>query len=150
MIRKITVSESKLVSLFKISERTVRELYSEARIRPGTYDFREVIELYISRQTLTNIDLEIKEIDKKTKILKLEILEGKYHKVEDVTKAVTDMLANFKSKMTSLPVKLSGEILDVKDRLGIEKILRDGINEALLELTEYKVNLEDEDEEDYS
>ena len=150
MIRKITVSESKLVSLFKISERTVRELYSEARIRPGTYDFREVIELYISRQTLTNIDLEIKEIDKKTKILKLEILEEKYHKVEDVTKAVTDMLANFKSKMTSLPVKLSGEILDVKDRLGIEKILRDGINEALLELTEYKVNLEDEDEEDYS
>ncbi|MGL5765805.1 MAG: hypothetical protein ACRCX8_09210, partial [Sarcina sp.] len=63
MIRKITVSESKLVNLFKISERTVRELYSEARIRPGIYDFREVIELYISRQTLTNIDLEIKEID---------------------------------------------------------------------------------------
>lgn len=152
MKRRIIISEKELGRLFKFSERKVRDLFIDARIRAGTYDMRDCLEIFIANQEIKNIDLEIKELDKQTKEFKLQILQGEYHKVEDVTMAVSDMIANFKSKVTSIPTKLSQELIGVDNRLKAEEILRNGINEALLELTEYKIDLDkgaEDEESDY-
>lgn len=150
MKRRIIISEKELSRLFKFSERKVRDLFLDGRIKPGIYDMRYCLEVFINNLDMKNIDMEIKELDRETKEFKLQILQGKYHKVEDVTMAVSDMLANFKSKVTSIPTKLSRELIGVTNRLEIEEILRKGINEALLELTEYKVDIDEvENEESY-
>lgn len=150
MKRRITINEKELSRLFKFSERKVRDLFLDGRIKPGIYDMRYCLEVFINNLDTKNIDMEIKELDRETKEFKLQILQGKYHKVEDVTMAVSEMIANFKSKVTSMPTKLSRELVGVTNRLEIEEILREGINEALLELTEYKVDIEEvEDEESY-
>lgn len=129
-------------------DRTIRSYFSEARVAPGTYDLMECIDIYVEKVSNENSDEEIKDIEKNTKKLKLEILEGKYHKVEDVKRIVLDMLSNFKSKLTVLPIKLGQDLLGEnlitnENRLAIQENVKVCLDEALKELSEYEYKEQD-------
>ena len=52
---------------------------------------------------------------------------------------MTDMFTKFKSKMTAMPTKLAKK-LEGKNRVQIQQILDDEINQALTELAAYNPN----------
>lgn len=115
---KIEVTENQISRLFKISERTIRENYKDAKVSPGVYNLIQVIEIYVSK--VKNLDtkdilLEAEKEYKQSKVdlnkARLKIIEGEYISMEDATEAVSTMLFNFKSKIMSLPKKI---VVDLK------------------------------------
>lgn len=152
MKRNVICKEDHLVNIFQMSERTVRSYFKEAKTESGKYNLVQCMEIYISKNN--DEDKEIKKIDKETKKLKLEILEGKYHKVEDVKRIVLDMLANFKSKISTVPISLSEELLinnyiDDDNILNVQENIKNILDTTLIELSEYEykeINVEDVEE----
>ncbi|MGL4902295.1 MAG: hypothetical protein ACRC3I_04420, partial [Cetobacterium sp.] len=115
---KIEATENQISRLFKISERTIRENYKDAKVSPGVYDLIQVIEIYVSK--VKNLDtkdilLEAEKEYKQSKVdlnkARLKIIEGEYISMEEATEAVSTMLFNFKSKIMSLPKKI---VVDLK------------------------------------
>lgn len=154
-MKTIIAHEKQLVDIFQMAERTIRDNFSSARVSPGKYDLVACIRIYVENKKQDEYDKEIKRIDKETKKLKLEILEGKYHSVESIQSIVLDMLANFKSKICVLPTKLKQDLkaqnlITSKNSLAIQKLLKEKLNETLLELSEYEytdIEKEEDDEE---
>lgn len=68
--------------------------------------------------------------------LKLQVLQGKLHKSEDVERVMTDMFVKFKSKMEAMPAKLARK-LERKSKTEIQELLQVEIISALQELSEY-------------
>lgn len=115
---KIEATENQISRLFKISERTIRENYKDAKVSPGVYDLIQVIEIYVSK--VKNLDtkdilLKAEKEYKQSKVdlnkARLKIIEGEYISMEEATEAVSTMLFNFKSKIMSLPKKI---VVDLK------------------------------------
>ena len=78
--------------------------------------------------------------------IKLELLEGKVHKAEDVERVVTDMLLKMKSKLQAIPSQIAPRI-EGKKKAEIEELLNIEIEKALMELSEY--NADDFRSDDY-
>lgn len=98
---------------------------------------------------IQHIDVErAKHEHLKTKIteIKLELMEGRVHKAEDVERVVTDMLLKMKSKLVAIPSQIAPR-MEGKDKNEIENLLNIEIEKALLELSEY--NAEDFRSDDY-
>ena len=68
--------------------------------------------------------------------IKLQLIKGQVHKAEDVEAVMTDMFTKFRSKMTALPSKLAKK-LEGKQRAEIQRILKEEIDNALVELSNY-------------
>lgn len=151
-MRKIIAQEKQLTEIFKFSERTVRDYFVGARVSPGKYDLVECMKIYVNRWEALEDDKELKRIEKETKLLKLEILENKYHKVEDVQRIVLDMLANFKSKLSVLPIKIGQDFINEnlianEKRLKVQDVLKERLDETLNELAEYEYKENELEEE---
>ena len=96
-----------------------------------------------------HIDVErAKHEHLKTKLteIKLELMEGKVHKAEDVERVVTDMLLKMKSKLVAIPSQIAPRI-EGKSKNEVESLLNIEIEKALMELSEY--NAEDFRSDDY-
>lgn len=141
---KIEATENQISRLFKISERTIRANYKEAKIAPGIYDLVQVIEIYVSK--VKNIDGkdELLEEEKKYKASKvalnearLKILEGEYISIQEATDAVSTMLFNFKSKIMSLPKKIANDLKKYKTAEEKEKAIERHLKNAITELKGY-------------
>lgn len=150
--KRIIAQENHLVDFFGIAERTVRSYFAEARVSPGKYNLVQCIKIYIEKIKMSDEEQQLKKIDRDTKKLKLEILENKYHKVEDVQRIVLDMLSNFKSKLTVLPIKLGQDLLsenliENEKRLLVQDYIKKGIEEALNELSKYEYKEQDLEDE---
>lgn len=135
---EVIASENRLSKLFGFSERKVRTYFKEARVQPGMYDLEKVIQIYVENTSGDDEVAEARKVETETKKFKLSILQGEYHRADDIAILVTDMLIRFKQKMTAIPVKTSIELLNKSNRREIEEILRKNISEALEELSEYK------------
>lgn len=138
---KIEATENQISRLFKISERTIRANYKEAKIAPGIYDLVQVIEIFVSK--VKNIDGkdELLEAEKKYKAskvalneAKLKIIEGEYISIEDATEAVSTMLFNFKSKIMSLPKKIVVDLKKCETTGEKEKAIERHLKKALGQL----------------
>lgn len=68
--------------------------------------------------------------------IKLQLIQGKVHKSEDVGRVVTDMLLRFKNKINALPAKMAVS-LDGKTKQEIQEILQEELAAALEELSGY-------------
>lgn len=135
---EVIAKESRMAKIFKMSERSIRDKFKEVRIAPGEYDFIEAVELYVNNNSGKDEALELKRVEKEIKELKLEIMRGEYHYKDDIELLVTDMLVRFKSKIIAIPAKASIQLLNINNRREIENILKEVLNEALTELSEYK------------
>lgn len=143
---EVIATESRMAKIFKMSERSIREKFKEARIAPGQYDFTAAVEMFVDSSSGKDESLELKRVEKETKELKLAIMREEYHHKDDIALLVSDMLIKFKAKLKSIPSKASMDLVNISNRRQIEEKLKDMISEALEELSEYnKLKMEDID-----
>ena len=69
--------------------------------------------------------------------LELDELDGELHRAVDVERIVSQMLVKFRSKILSLPTKLTPSMAETSDKGKINGILTEAVNEALEELSDY-------------
>lgn len=135
---EVLITESRLAKLFQFSERKARDYFKSARTEPGKYDLLQAIEIFVENASGKDEANELKRADKELKEYKLKILKREYHHESDVVRIVSDMNYNLKSKLMVIPSKVSIQLVGKDNQLEIEKILKDTINNALEELTEYE------------
>jgi hypothetical protein len=111
----IEITEKRLVSLFKISERKIRDDFKSVRVGTGKYDLLGCIDIYVENTQGKNDKIELDRVNKELQEFKLGILKKEYYSVEEVDTAVSDMLFNFKSKLLSLPRKLSNKLKNIEE-----------------------------------
>ena len=129
----IEITEKRLVSLFKISERKIRDDFKSARIGTGKYDLLGCIDIYVENTQGKNDKIELDRVNKELQEFKLGILKKEYYSVEEVDTAVSDMIFNFKSKLLMIPRKLTNE-LKITEEKDWEEIIEKMVNGALKEL----------------
>lgn len=155
---QITVPSKTLEALFGVKDRTIRDLADKgivARDSHGKYLFWNSAKGYITALKIANagkvpqkpvdgeeiLDWEEEKaqhekIKRQITEIKLQLIKGQVHKAEDVEAVMTDMFTKFRSKMTALPSKLAKK-LEGKQRAEIQRILKEEIDNALVELSNY-------------
>lgn len=134
-----------------ISERRVRQLRDEkiiAEVRPGLYNLIDTNHRYINHLRKSNPESE-EIIDYNTERAKLVrakriseeydlmLKENKLHSSEDIESVMKDMLVNFKARLMAIPAKLAPVLCNKTDRAEIFRLLKEHIEEALLELSDF-------------
>ena len=141
--RKITVNYEEAAKFLNLSKSTFFRLI-EAGVIPksedGNYILGEVVEAYWRNQfdseglvtaktRLTTAMAELKENE-------LAEQRGELHRASAVVKVWTDNVMNAKTRLLSIPTKISPELVG-QDLLTIKVKLKIAIDEALVELAEY-------------
>ncbi len=142
-----------IAAVLDLSERRVRQLRDEGVIeeqRKGYYDLRPTIHAYLKylrsqisdqnhtsdynteRARLVRAKRERQELD-------LELQRGDAHSTEVVEAIVTDMIIRFKTRMLSIPHKISPALCDMSDANDISDLLTGNIREALEELADFNM-----------
>lgn len=154
--------DTKTVARFlDLTERRVRQLRDEKIIteyRPGLYDLAPTVNAYINylrgqnpnndeainynteRAKLTRVKRESEELD-------LALRKKELHLADDIESLMTDMLINFKSRLMSIPSKLSPILAKKTDKTEIFKIIKASIDDALNELADYNTLFGREEED---
>lgn len=71
--------------------------------------------------------------------------EGELHKAKDVELIVTKMLMNFRSRIMAVPSKLAPRLTKENDTNAIYEILKEAMDDALNELSDYDKLFENRD-----
>lgn len=134
-----------------VSERRVRQLRDEkviAEVRPGLYDLIETNHRYINYLRKRNPESEetidynterakLVRAKRKNEEYELQLKENKLHSSEDIEAVMKDMLVNFKARLMAIPAKLAPVLCKKTDRAEIFRLLKEHIDEALLELSDF-------------
>ena len=140
-----------------VSERRVRQLRDEkviAEVRPGLYDLIDTNHRYINYLRKRNPESEETERAKlvrakrKNEEYELQLKENQLHAAEDIEAVMTDMLVNFKSRLMAIPSKLAPVLCKKTDKAEIFALLKDHIDEALMELSDFKATFGERVKED--
>ena len=152
-VRGLKLYDVKAVARFlDVSERRVRQLRDEkviAEVRPGLYDLIDTNHRYINYlrkrnpESETTIDYnteraKLVRAKRKNEEYELQLKENKLHAAEDIEAVMTDMLVNFKSRLMAIPSKLAPVLSKKTDKTEIFALLKDHIDEALAELSDFK------------
>ena len=145
--------DAKAVARFlDVTERRVRQLRDEKVISeaaPGLYNLQETNRKYINylRKRNPESDENIDYNTERAKLMRakrqneefdLHLKEGRLHEAVEIETVMKDMLVNFKSRMMSIPSKLSPILAKKTDRAEIFKIIKAQVDEALSELSDYE------------
>ena len=145
-----------------VSERRVRQLRDEkviAEVRPGLYDLIDTNHRYINYLRKRNpegdetIDYnteraKLVRAKRKNEEYELQLKENQLHAAEDIEAVMTDMLVNFKSRLMAIPSKLAPVLCKKTDKAEIFALLKDHIDEALMELSDFKTTFGERAKED--
>ncbi len=145
-----------------MTERNVRLLRDKgvlAEYKPGLYDLQTVTVQYINFLRQKNPEAEDKvdynteraklvRAKRESEELELQVRRNELHTTEDIEKALTDMLVNFRTKLLAIPAKLSPIMAKKKDQTEIFKLMKAAVDETLEELSDFdKVCREDRENE---
>ena len=145
--------EAKAVARFlDVSERRVRQLRDEkviAEVRPGLYDLLDTNHRYINYLRKRNPESEevidynterakLVRAKRKNEEYELQLKENQLHAAADIEEIMKNMLVNFKSRLMAIPAKLSPILCKKTDKAEIFKLLKEQIDEALQELSDFK------------
>jgi phage terminase Nu1 subunit (DNA packaging protein) len=174
-IETLTVSSEVMGKLLNVTSRRIRQYAEEGVIEKaarGRYALYPSVQKYIAfLKTKNDID-ELEEdeelnydkekaihemIKRKIAEINLAKIQGQVHESEDVKHVMENMLANFRTKLMTMPSKLA-PILIARDNIPvIQSLIDKEVIEALEELSEYSpemflsdeyISLDDEDEEE--
>ena len=143
-----------LAEIFQVDPRRVRQMVQEGKIpryKNGSYKLIETLQKYHAylekREEEKNINLVKKEsenerlkldkIKRQKAELEFNLLKNELHKAEDVRMLYTGMVLAFRSKMLSIPTKISPRLVGAKNVIDIQDMLGEEINRALQELSGY-------------
>ncbi|MEA5057761.1 hypothetical protein SDC9_161250 [bioreactor metagenome] len=135
-----------------ISERRVRQLREEkviAEVRPGLYNILEANHAYIRFLRKQNPESEetidynterakLVRAKRKNEEYELQLKENRLHTAEDIETVMTDMLVNFKTRLMAIPTKISPSLCKKTNKEEIFELLKENIDEALNELSDFK------------
>lgn len=135
-----------------ISERRVRQLRDEKvimEIRPSLYDLKDTNHRYINYLRKRNPESEeaidynterakLVRAKRKNEEYELQLKENQLHTAEDIETVMTDMLVNFKARLMAIPAKLSPTLSKKTDKAEIFELIKEHIDEALNELSDFK------------
>lgn len=145
--------DAKAVARFlDMTERRVRQLRDEKVIdeaAPGLYNLQETNRKYINylRKRNPENDESIDYNTERAKLIRakrqneefdLHLKEGRLHEAVEIETVMKDMLVNFKSRLMSIPAKLSPVLVKKTDRAEIFKIIKAQVDEALNELSDFE------------
>lgn len=145
-----------------MTERNVRLLRDKGVLteyKPGLYDLQAVTVQYINFLRQKNPKAEDKvdynteraklvRAKRESEELELQVRKNELHTTEDIEKALTDMLVNFRTKLMAIPAKLSPIMAKKKDQTEIFKLMKAAIDETLEELADFdKICKEDKENE---
>lgn len=152
-VQLLKLYDAKAVARFlDLSERRVRQLRTEgviAEVRPGLFDLADTNRRYINFLRNRNPDSEARldynteraklvRAKRKNEEYELQLKERQLHTSEDIETVMTAMLINFKSRLSSIPSKLAPLLSSKSDKAEIAGILKNNIDEALQELSDFK------------
>ena len=134
-----------------MTERNVRTLRDKGILteyKPGLYDLQTATKQYINFLRQKNPEAEEKvdynteraklvRAKRKNEEYELQLKENKLHSSEDIEAVMKDMLVNFKARLMAIPAKLAPVLCKKTDRAEIFKLLKEHIDEALLELSDF-------------
>jgi phage terminase Nu1 subunit (DNA packaging protein) len=136
-----------------LTERRVRQLKDQGVIKEhggmaGLYEMLPTLHAYIdylrkrNPESEENIDYyaeraKLVRAKRRDVELDLGVKEGNLHASEDVEAVMASMLANFKSRLMSVPSKLSPVLSKKTDKAEIHRILKESVDEALSELADF-------------
>lgn len=157
-LTEIVVASKVLESLFGLKDRTIRDLADKGIVKRdshGKYLLWNSAKGYITALKAINAgkngikteddeqDLDYdrehaahERVKRQISEIRLQLIKGQVHKAEDVERVMTDMFEKFKSKMNAIPSKMAKK-LEGKSRIEIQTILREEIDNALIELSNY-------------
>lgn len=145
-----------------MTERNVRLLRDKGVLteyKPGVYDLQMATIQYINFLRQKNPEAEEKvdynteraklvRAKRESEELELQIRKNELHTTEDIEKALTDILVNFRTKLMAVPAKLSPIMAKKKDETEIFKLMKAAIDETLEELSDFdKICKEDKENE---
>lgn len=145
-----------------MTERNVRLLRDKGVLteyKPGLYDLPTVTVQYINFLRQKNPEAEDKvdynteraklvRAKRESQELELQVRKNELHTTEDVEKALTDMLVNFRTKLMAIPAKLSPIMAKKKDQTEIFKLMKAAIDETLEELADFDKICKEDKEKD--
>lgn len=134
-----------------MTERNVRLLRDKGVLteyKPGLYDLQTVTVQYINFLRQKNPEAEDKvdynteraklvRAKRESEELELQVRKNELHTTEDIEKALTDVLVNFRTKLMAIPAKLSPIMAKKKDQTEIFKLMKTAIDETLEELADF-------------
>lgn len=134
-----------------MTERNVRLLRDKGvftEYRPGLYELKMVTHQYINFLRRKNPEAEEKvdynterakliRAKRENQELDLQLRKNELHTTEDIETVMSDMLVRFKTRLLSIPAKLSPILSKKKDPAEIFKILKAAVDEALEELADF-------------
>lgn len=134
-----------------MTERNVRLLRDKGILteyRQGLYDLQTVTVQYINFLRQKNPEVEDKvdynteraklvRAKRESEELELQVRKNELHTTEDIEKALTDILVNFRTKLMAIPAKLSPIMAKKKDQTEIFKLMKAAIDETLEELSDF-------------
>ncbi len=143
-----------------MTERNVRLLRDKgvlAECKPGLYDLKTVTVQYINFLRQKNPEAEdrvdynterakLMRAKRESEELELQLRKNELHTTEDIEKALTDMLVNFRTKLMAIPAKLSPIMAKKKDQTEIFKLMKTAIDETLEELADFDKMYKEEKE----
>ena len=156
MVRKdsdnktFTVTTAEISEIFGISTRRVQQLAKDGvfvRIGHGQFDLPASIHAFIEYRL--DDSKEEGMLDKTTEEakwtrarrqkteLELQIMRGDLHRSEDVKRVMNDMLGAFRARTLSIPSKFAPQLVGLTEIPPIKEILKQGVYEALEELSDY-------------
>lgn len=160
-MNKIDADIGYLAKKFGISERYARDLFLEARITKGKYDFLKAVDLYkqyrddqvkeleSKRDKLVEVKAEREHQKLEHERFKMEIFKREYHHTDDIELFFNELLAKIKSKVSGMPSKIAPRIATDMTKSEIEELINKEAEGVLIELsgTDLYEALEKMDEE---
>lgn len=169
------VNQKELAQCLGVSTRQIRNLRQEGMFQTVKGNRGYVLETCVQEYINFKVNAEMgrssqisiakaradhEVVKKNISVMKLRRLRRELHEAADVEAFLSDMLARFKNRLLSMPVKMAMQVSGENDLNRIIEVLNNDIQEALEELSEYNpdeidgpgmpvadIDSEDEDEE---
>ena len=143
MAKKVNIvktTSGKLAELLGISERTVRDMASRnilVRLETGYYDLGNSIKGYLKylEQKNSKDDKELKELQKRKLQIQIDEMENRLVHVSEVEDFYQKMITVTRSRLLTIPKKISPALKHMNDEDTIEQEIKREIYEALDELS---------------
>lgn len=144
------VTAKRLGEIFKISEKTIRNLVDRnilTRNEKGSFDLIESVSAYLDYLHANSDTQQLRAIQAKRLQLKYEKESNELHSTDEVEIFISKMIVSFRQRILAIPSRIGKDLLNKTERFEIEEILKDELYIALEELSEYEVGDTEADEE---
>ncbi|MGE6379561.1 hypothetical protein [Peribacillus muralis] len=147
-----TVTTQQICEIIGLQPRRIQQLANEGalvKVGHGKFDLPRSVGAYVDYQISKVKPAGDEEIDnsietalwtrarKEKTELEVQIIKGELHRSSDVERVMNDMLGGFRAQLLSLPTKMAPQIVGKTDIPVVKDLLKEAINEAMNELSNY-------------